>query len=74
MARERSEYVEAQTMRILEHRGVDLSARGDADDGVGEGRRVPQEEVEALERIVGALSGRRRKEDEDAGDGEEMEE
>jgi hypothetical protein len=61
---ERNEYVEAQTLRILEHSGVDLNGiSNDEDESNGtsaSGRRIGREEVEALERIVGALNGNRR--------------
>lgn len=61
-ARERGEYVETQTMRILERRGVDLEDRDGAgqrmEEGAGtERRRIGREEVEALEKIVGAVGG-----------------
>lgn len=61
-------------MRILEHRGVDFNERVDEDEGMGvDARRVPREEIEALERIVGALSGQRGRRNDD-GHGEDMEE
>ncbi|MBE7179814.1 MAG: hypothetical protein INR71_01170 [Terriglobus roseus] len=56
-ARERSEYVETQTMRILERRGVDLSEASASKAAGGSGRRIGKEEVEALERIVSVMGG-----------------
>lgn len=71
--KERSEYVEAQTLRILEHEGVDLNELGEQHDGVTGssigGRRIGREEVEALERIVGALNGERRRNEQGRGSG-----
>ncbi|KAF2756940.1 hypothetical protein EJ05DRAFT_48360 [Pseudovirgaria hyperparasitica] len=59
-ARERSEYVEAQTRRILERRGVDVQGGV----GGGLGRRVAPDEVRALEQVVDIL-GRNRSEEEE---------
>lgn len=61
-ARERKEYVESQTRRVLERRGVDVR-----NGGAVEGRRVGAEEVRALEGLVGVLGKGR----EDAGPGAE---
>ncbi|KAK5013661.1 Mis12 protein-domain-containing protein [Cryomyces antarcticus] len=60
VAGERRAYIESQTRRHLERRGVDL----DAEDSVGQGRRIGPEEVRAIEAIVGAL-----RRDEQAGAG-----
>ncbi|TKA75712.1 hypothetical protein B0A49_03910 [Cryomyces minteri] len=51
IAGERRAYIESQTRRHLERRGVDLNAEG----SVGLGRRIGPEEVRAIEAIVGAL-------------------
>lgn len=72
MTRERKVYVESQSKRILERRGVDTK---DGVEGVWEGRRVGAEEVRGLEGLVQSL-GRGKKEDvrmEDTGAGAALE-
>lgn len=64
-ATKRQKYIESQSRRALERRGVD-SAIGGAED-VKLGRRVGREEVEGIEAVVAGLEGRRR----DAGDEDE---
>ncbi|KAF2194422.1 Mis12-domain-containing protein [Zopfia rhizophila CBS 207.26] len=49
LARERKEYIESQSKRILERRGVDTR---DGVEGVVEGSRVRSEEVRGLEGLV----------------------
>ena len=71
MTRERKVYLESQSKRILERRGVDTK---DGVEGVWDGRRVGAEEVRGLEGLVQGL-GRGKKqdvrmEDTDAGAGE----
>ncbi|KAF1950061.1 hypothetical protein CC80DRAFT_529131 [Byssothecium circinans] len=67
-ARERSVYVESQSKRALERRGVD-TRDGVEGGGVLEGGRLRVEEVRGLEGIVGAL-GRGRKEERGSAEGE----
>jgi kinetochore protein Mis12/MTW1 len=76
LTKERKVYVESQSKRILERRGIDTK---DGVEGVWEGRRVGAEEVRGLEGLVQTLErGKKvpdvRMEDTDAGavDGEEM--
>jgi kinetochore protein Mis12/MTW1 len=58
ITRERKVYVESQSKRILERRGVDTK---DGVEGVWEGRRVGAEEVRGLEGLVQSLRrGKRR--------------
>ncbi|KAF1844370.1 uncharacterized protein K460DRAFT_317867 [Cucurbitaria berberidis CBS 394.84] len=52
--RERKMYVESQSKRILERRGVDTR---DGVEGVWGGSRVRAEEIRGLEGLVGGLSG-----------------
>lgn len=54
-ARERRKYVESQTKRILERRGVDTK---DGVEGVVEGSRVRVEEIRGLEGIVAGMERR----------------
>jgi kinetochore protein Mis12/MTW1 len=54
--KERRVYVESQSKRVLERRGVDTR---DGVEGVVEGSRVRSDEVSALEGIVAGLGGRR---------------
>jgi kinetochore protein Mis12/MTW1 len=80
MTRERKVYLESQSKRILERRGVDTK---DGVEGVWDGRRVGAEEVRGLEGLVQSL-GRGKKQDVkmddadagaeggDGGNGEEM--
>ncbi|PVH97096.1 hypothetical protein DM02DRAFT_568519 [Periconia macrospinosa] len=56
-AKERRVYVESQSKRALERRGVDTK---DGVEGVVEGARLRGEEVRGLEGIVEALGGRKR--------------
>ncbi|KAF2034100.1 Mis12 domain-containing protein [Setomelanomma holmii] len=68
LSRERKVYLESQSKRILEKRGVDTK---DGVEGAWEGRRPGAEEVRGLEALAQGL-GRGRKEDirmEDAGAG-----
>lgn len=53
LARERRLYVESQSKRILEKRGVDTT---DGVEGIFEGTRVRSEEVRGLESVVGAMA------------------
>lgn len=53
IAKERREYIESQSKRILEQRGVDTR---DGVEGAVEGQRVRAEEVRGLEGIAQALS------------------
>jgi kinetochore protein Mis12/MTW1 len=78
MTKERKVYLESQSKRILERRGVDTK---DGVEGVWEGRRVGAEEVRGLEGLVQVLGRGKAKdvsmEDTDAGavageDGEAM--
>lgn len=58
--RQRLEYVEAQTRKLHENvRGLELGVQGRVRDGEWQegGRRVGRGEVEALERVVGLVSG-----------------
>jgi kinetochore protein Mis12/MTW1 len=69
VTRERKVYVESQSKRILERRGVDTR---DGVEGVWEGRRVGAEEVKGLEGLVkglgrGKTEEKERKEDVDVG-------
>ncbi|KAF2827985.1 Mis12 domain-containing protein [Ophiobolus disseminans] len=68
MTRERKVYVESQSKRILERRGVDTK---DGVEGVWDGRRVGAEEVRGLEGLVQSMS-RGRDKAEDAGAGAEQ--
>ncbi|OCK81614.1 Mis12-domain-containing protein [Lepidopterella palustris CBS 459.81] len=65
-ARERREYVESQTRRVLERRGVDVR------NGTAvEGRRVAAEEVKALEEVVKVMSrGKGAKQDQESDEGD----
>jgi kinetochore protein Mis12/MTW1 len=63
-SRERKIYLESQSKRILEKRGVDTR---DGVEGVWEGRKMGGEEVRGLENVVGTL-GRGRSEEGIAGD------
>lgn len=56
---ERFDYVESQTRRQLELRGVELDAQGKVRDGEwqSEGRQLGKGEVESLERVVGMVRG-----------------
>ncbi|KAF2845959.1 hypothetical protein T440DRAFT_502126 [Plenodomus tracheiphilus IPT5] len=53
LTRERKVYVESQSKRILEKRGVDTR---DGVEGIWEGRRVGAEEVRGLEGLVGGMT------------------
>jgi kinetochore protein Mis12/MTW1 len=53
VASERKEYLESQTKRALERRGVDTR---DGVEGVVEGRRVGPEDVKGLEELVQGLT------------------
>ncbi|KAF2124709.1 Mis12-domain-containing protein [Dothidotthia symphoricarpi CBS 119687] len=53
LARERRVYVESQSKRILEKRGVDTR---DGVEGIFEGTRVRSDEVRGLESVVGAMA------------------
>lgn len=57
-------YIDAQSWRALEKRGVDVGGQG-GDAAAGAGRRVAAEEVQGLESVVQALGGA------DKGDGME---
>ncbi|KAF1986307.1 Mis12-domain-containing protein [Aulographum hederae CBS 113979] len=70
--RERREYIETQTMRILERRGIDVKAGVGAVEGMG--RRVGIEEVGALEGVVGAFGRRGDGAEEQGGDKMDVEE
>ncbi|KAF1914645.1 Mis12 domain-containing protein [Ampelomyces quisqualis] len=59
MTRERKVYLESQSKRILERRGVDTK---DGVEGVWDGRRAGAEEVRGLESLVQSL-GRGKKQD-----------
>jgi len=67
VSRERKVYLESQSKRILERRGVDTK---DGVEGVWEGSKVGAEEVRGLEALVGGM-GRGRREREDTGAGAE---
>ena len=54
-AEQRGRYVEQQSLRALERRGVARASREGADAGVG--RRVRRDEIEGLEAVVQALGG-----------------
>lgn len=56
---ERLDYVESQTKRQLELRGVELDAQGKVRDGdwQSEGRQPGKGEVESLERVVAMVRG-----------------
>jgi kinetochore protein Mis12/MTW1 len=67
MSRERKVYVESQSKRILERRGVDTK---DGVEGVWEGSKVGAEEVRGLEGLVQVMGRGKEKgkeEDTDAG-------
>jgi kinetochore protein Mis12/MTW1 len=65
VTKERKVYVESQSKRILERRGVDTK---DGVEGTWEGRRVGAEEVRGLEGLVQSMNcGRGRKEQEEFG-------
>lgn len=66
VARERKVYLESQSKRILERRGVDTR---DGVEGIWEARRVGGEEVRGLEGLVGGLA-RGKETDRSRGDGE----
>jgi kinetochore protein Mis12/MTW1 len=51
-ARERRIYIEKQTRKVLEKRGVEIG-----NESVELGRRVPPEELAALEGIVDGMGG-----------------
>jgi kinetochore protein Mis12/MTW1 len=63
-SRERKTYLESQSKRILEKRGVDTR---DGVEGVWESRRMGGEEVRGLENVLGAL-GRGKSEEGMGGD------
>ncbi|KAH7389909.1 Mis12 domain-containing protein [Pyrenochaeta sp. MPI-SDFR-AT-0127] len=78
VTKERKVYVESQSKRILERRGVDTK---DGVEGVWEGSRVRAEEVRGLEGLVESMSRAKGDRDvsmedttagADAGDGEDM--
>lgn len=75
MSKERKAYVESQSKRILERRGVDTR---DGVEGIWDGRRVGAEEVRGLEGLVGGMERakgvRNVNEEETVGDGNEDEE
>jgi kinetochore protein Mis12/MTW1 len=56
---ERFDFIESQTKRQLELRGVELDAQGKVRDGEwqSEGRRLGKGEVEGLERVIGLVKG-----------------
>lgn len=64
LARQRKIYIESQSKRVLERRGINTS---DGVDGAVEGQRVRSEEVRGLESIVQGL-GRGKEHDGDAMD------
>lgn len=66
-ARERREYIESQTRRVLERRGVDVR-----NGAAVEGRRMGGEEVRALEEIVAAMGGRNGEREEAGDEGDRM--
>ncbi|OCK92269.1 Mis12-domain-containing protein [Cenococcum geophilum 1.58] len=66
-ARERREYIESQTRRVLERRGVDVR-----NGAAVEGRRMGGEEVRALEEIVAAVGGRNGEREEAGDEGDRM--
>ncbi|KAF2997921.1 hypothetical protein E8E13_005073 [Curvularia kusanoi] len=68
-SRERKLYLESQSKRILERRGVDTT---EGVEGKVEGGRVRAEEVRGLEGIVEALGRGRGSDGNEAGRGEEM--
>ncbi|KAF2140260.1 uncharacterized protein K452DRAFT_327651 [Aplosporella prunicola CBS 121167] len=53
-ARARRDYVETQTRRLLEKRGVDVRS-GEGGDGEGLGRRVGQDEIRGMEAVAELL-------------------
>lgn len=57
--RERVEYIESQTKRLLESRGLELSANGEVRDGEwqGGGRKLNKSEVEEIEAVVSMMGG-----------------
>lgn len=59
LAKERQVYIESQSKRILERRGVDTM---DGVEGAVEGQRVRAEEVRGLEGIVQRMGKERRTE------------
>ena len=75
MSKERKAYVESQSKRILERRGVDTR---DGVEGIWDGRRVGAEEVRGLEGLVGGMERakgvRNVNKEETVGDGNEDEE
>ncbi len=60
LTRERKAYVESQSKRILERRGVDTK---DGVEGVWDGNKVRSDEVRGLEQLVESISKGGRKED-----------
>lgn len=52
LAKERRTYIENQTRKVLEKRGVEIG-----DEAVEVGRKVPPEELAALEGIVDGMGG-----------------
>lgn len=63
MAKERKVYIESQSKRILEKRGVDTR---DGVEGVVEGSRGSGDEVRGLESVLQGLVGKARGNDVDA--------
>lgn len=59
--RERVEYIESQTRRYLEGKGLELGKDGEVRDGEwqGGGRKLNRGEVEDLESVVGLMGGRK---------------
>lgn len=55
VAAKRRQYVESQSRRALERKGVDASGNGDF--AAGSGRRIGRDEVEGIEAVVQALGG-----------------
>lgn len=73
-ARERRAYIESQSKRVLEKRGVDTRDGVEGGENASGAGRVGMEEVLALEGVAGVLAGRKGvKEYRDGdGDGEAM--
>ncbi|OJD34570.1 mis12 domain-containing protein [Diplodia corticola] len=69
LARQRSEYVEKQTKRIMERRGMDVSNGEGGSEGLG--RRMLPEEVRGMEAVAGLVGEKKVRE---GGNGEHMEE
>lgn len=75
--RERVDYVEKETKKILERQGLELDEQGAVRDGEwqGPGRKFAEGELEALEGVVGLIGGEIGKNGHQGGDnGDQMDE